>query len=161
MKNRTRIAACTAVALLVLVRAGAGVEISGGNERDRERLLAISEEWVTAYTHGDLDALMALMHEDAIVMPHNQVTSRGLDEVRAYFASRIGRRGVTFRDDLQEIRISGDWAYVLGAFELEVPSSNKNQPPYVHRGRYFVLYEKVGDDWKMLRDIDNAAPGPE
>lgn len=158
MQAGHRIAASAALALLPLLNAIADVEVTGGSEHDRERMLAISSEWLDAYSNGDLDGIMALMHDDAVVMPHNQATSRGLAEIRDYFATRIGRPDVTFRDDLQEIRINGDWAYVLGAFELEVPAAGADQTPYVHRGRYFVLYERVGEDWKMLRDIDNAAP---
>ncbi|MDX1515881.1 MAG: DUF4440 domain-containing protein [Woeseiaceae bacterium] len=135
----------------------AAVDVSGGSAADRARMLEISEQWLAAYASGDLDALMAIMHRDAMVMPHNQPTSRGTDEVRDYFRTRIGRPGVEFVDDLAEIRINGDWAYVLGAFSLRV-DRGPEQPPYVHHGRYLVLYEKVDGDWKMLRDMDNAVP---
>ena len=67
------------------------VEITGGTEWDRERMQEISKAWLDAYSSGDLDGIMAIMHADAIVMPHNQPTSRGTEEVRAYFATRIGR----------------------------------------------------------------------
>lgn len=154
------LAAVAAVALLSQPGVAGDVVITGGSAADRERMHDVSQQWLSAYSDGDLDGIMALMHADAIVMPHNQPTSRGLDDIRSYFATRIGRPGVTFRDDLEEIRINGNWAYVLGEFELEVASGAADKPPYVHRGRYFVLYEKVGNDWKMLRDIDNAAPRP-
>ena len=118
----------------------------------------ISKDWLNAYAAGDLDGIMAIMHDDAMVMPHNQATTRGTEAVRNYFAGRIGRPGVKFVDNLQEIRINGDWAYVLGTFKLEIASRDAGKPPFVHNGRYLVLYEKVGDDWKMLRDMDNADP---
>ncbi len=101
---------------------------------------------------------MALMHADAMVMPHRQATSRGTAAVRDYFATRIGRPGVQFVDNLQEIRINGTWAYVLGSFEIEIAAANPEDAPITHRGRYLVLYEKVDGDWKMLRDMDNLAP---
>lgn len=135
------------------------VDVTGGTAADRARLLEISELWLDSYASGDLDRLMSIMHDDALVMPHNQPSSRGTDAVRAYFQSRVGREGVTFADDLQEIRINGDWAYVLGRFSLEA-DLGPDKPPYRHRGRYLVLYEKVGDDWKMLRDMDNLDPAP-
>ena len=138
--------------------AAGDVAVSGGSVADRERMAEISKDWLDAYASGDLEALMAIMHDDAMVMPHNQPTSHGLDEVREFFAGRIGRPGVTFRDNLQEIRINGDWAYVLGTFSLEIASEDADQPPFVHNGRYLVLYEKVDGDWKMLRDMDNAVP---
>ena len=151
----------TLLALILAAPAASATDISGGTAADRERMAEISREWLDAYAAGDLDALMAIMHDDAIVMPHAQATSRGLDEVREYFATRIGRPGVSFHDNLQEIRINGDWAYVMGTFSLEIAAADPNAAPFVHAGRYLVLYEKVDGDWKMLRDMDNAAPPAE
>jgi ketosteroid isomerase-like protein len=135
-----------------------GVEIVGGTAQDRQRMEEISREWVEAYGRGDLDGIMSLMHPDSIVMPHNQPTSTGLDEVRAYFGSRIGRPGVSFVDKLEEIRINGTWAVVLGSFRVEVAAEEGADPVVVHNGRYLVLYEKVDGDWLMLRDMDNLDP---
>jgi ketosteroid isomerase-like protein len=147
----------------LLLGAGAGpvaygVEIVGGTAEDRQRMEEISREWVDAYARGDLDGIMSLMHPDSIVMPHNQPTSTGLDEVRAYFGSRIGRPGVSFVDNLEEIRINGTWAVVLGSFKVEVHAEEGADPVVVHNGRYLVLYEKVDGDWLMLRDMDNLDP---
>ena len=144
-------------ALLITGIAIAGVQISGGSADDRAALQQISVDWLDAYASGDLAKLMAIMHEDALVMPHNQPSSRGTDEVREYFATRIGREGVEFVDNLQEIRINGSWAYVLGTFKLRVETGDPDKP-YLHNGRYLVLYEKTGDGWRMLRDMDNLDP---
>lgn len=145
------------IALFLPVASASSAEITGGTEADRRAMVEISNDWLDAYASGDLDGIMAIMHTDAVVMPHGQPTSRGTDAVRRYFSTRIGRPGVTFVDDLEEIRINGDWAYVLGRFRLEVERGD-DEPPYVHNGRYLVLYEKVDGEWKMLRDMDNLAP---
>lgn len=139
------------------------VEISGGTEEDQAQLLQISKDWVDAYTTGDLDALMNLMHEDALLMPHNQATTRGYEAVRTYFQSRIGNPNVTMTDDLQEIRINGNWAIIRGAFSFEIAPGEPDGKPFVHNGRYLLIYEKDDGAWKLLRDMDNlnpvAAPG--
>jgi len=157
--KRTKIRLALIPFLVGPIAAGA-VEMVGGSEADRARMLEISQQWIDAYTSGDLDALMAIMHEDAMIMAHNQPTTRGTDAVREYFATRIGRPGVTFEDNLQEVRINGDWAFVRGTFRVEVAMPDPDKPPFVHNGRYLVLYEKVDGDWKMLRDMDNADPAP-
>lgn len=135
-----------------------GTEIVGGTAEDRARMAEVSREWLDSYANGDLDRLMALMHPESIVMPHNQPTSTGLEEVRAFFATRIGRPGVNFVDNLEEIRINGSWALVLGSFSVEVSSEAGADPVVVHKGRYLVVYEKVDGDWLMLRDMDNLDP---
>ena len=155
----------SAITLLLSIQArpALSVEISGGTKEDQAQLLQISKDWVKAYTTGDLDALMNLMHEDAMLMPHNQVTSRGYEAVRTYFQSRIGNPNVTMTDDLQEIRVNGNWAIIRGAFSFEIASSEPEGKPFVHNGRYLLIYEKDDGAWKLLRDMDNlnpvAAPG--
>jgi len=133
------------------------VEITGGTEEDRVRMTEVAEKWLAAYASGDLEGIMSVMHADATLMPHNQATSRGTESVRAYFATRIGRPGIKLVDDLQEIRINGDWAYVRGKFRFEIDLGPEKEP-IVHNGRYLILYEKVGGDWKVLRDMDNLDP---
>ncbi len=150
--------AVLAVLTIGIVPLADGVEITGGTAEDRERMAEISREWLDAYARGDLDGIMALMHPDSIVMPHNQPTSTGLEEVRAFFGSRIGRPGVKFVDNLEEIRINGTWALVLGSFAVEVTPEEGSDPVVVHNGRYLVVYEKVDGDWLMLRDMDNLDP---
>ncbi len=147
----------TLVLLVFAAHAGA-VEITGGSEADRERMAEISDEWLSAYERGDLDAIMANVHPDAVLMPHNQTTSRGTAAVRDYFSTRVGRPGVRFLNELEEIRINGSWAFVLGSFAVEATPDGGN-PTIVHRGRYLVLYEKADGEWLMLRDMDNLDPG--
>lgn len=137
----------------------AAVDISGGTEQDRQRMVEIAQQWVSNYLDGDLDSMMTLMDEDAMIMAEGQATVRGTEAVRAFLATRVGQPGVRFHDDLQEIRIKGDWAFVRGAFALEVAPREEGQEPYRRKGRYLVLYEKnEAGEWLMLRDMDNAAP---
>jgi len=147
----------TLLALSLAPTAGA-VDIVGGTEADRQRMAEISQEWLDAYANGDLDGIMAIMHPDGMLMPHNQPTSRGTDAMRAYFAPRIGRPGVSFVNKLEEIRINGSWAIVVGTFAVEVTAGENAEPAVVHNGRYLVLYEKVDGEWLMLRDMDNLDP---
>ena len=147
-----------AILLTVACTASNAAEIIGGTAEDRERMAEVSRQWLDSYANGDLDGIMALMHPDSIVMPHNQPTSTGLEEVRAFFASRIGRPGVDFVDNLEEIRINGTWALVLGSFAVQVTPEEGGDPVVVHNGRYLVVYEKVDGEWLMLRDMDNLDP---
>jgi ketosteroid isomerase-like protein len=135
------------------------VEISGGSTQDQASLKAISDKWVADYIAGDIDGLVAILHEDAMILSQKQANVQGLDEIRTYFAARAGKPGVTFTDNIQEIRINGDWAFVRGEFLLEVAPWEEGKPGFKRNGRYFVLYEKNADgEWKMLRDMDNDAP---
>ena len=158
----TRISFVASLAIVMLSVAAApashAAEIVGGTAEDRAKMAEVSRQWLDSYANGDLDGIMALMHPDSIVMPHNQPTSTGLEEVRAFFGSRIGRPGVSFVDNLEEIRINGSWALVLGTFVVKVTPEEGADPVVVHNGRYLVVYEKVDGEWLMLRDMDNLDP---
>ena len=146
-----------ALAVLLWAVPAAAVDIAGGTEEDRVRMIEVAKKWLASYESGNLEGIMSVMHPDALLMPHNQATSRGHDAVRIYFASRIGRPGVKLIDDLQEIRINGDWAFVRGRFRFEIDLGPEKEP-IVHYGRYLILYEKVRGEWKVLRDMDNLDP---
>ena len=135
------------------------IDISGGSAEDQAALKTLSDEWVADYLSGDIDGLVAIVHKDAMIMSEKQPTVVGLDAIRAYFEARAGKPGVSFKDNIQEIRINGSWAFVRGDFLLEVAPWEEGKPGFKRHGRYFVLYEKsAAGEWKMLRDIDNDAP---
>jgi ketosteroid isomerase-like protein len=135
------------------------IEFVGGSEEDRQKLAQISKSWAEDYISGNVDGLMSIMHEEAMVMAQKQATVSGKEAIRAYFSARAGQPGVTFTDNLQEIRFNGSWAYVLGDFLLEVAPWEEGKPGFKRHGRYFVLYEQnEAGEWKMLRDMDNDMP---
>ena len=149
-----------ALALGVLLSSSvAAVDISGGSEADRDRMQEIAKAWVDNYLSGDLDGMMNLMHEDAMIMAANSPTVRGHEAVREYLSTRVGQPGVEFEDNLQEIRIQGDWAFVRGDFHLVVTPPGAPEPVFRRHGRYLVIYEKTAQgEWLMLRDMDNSVP---
>lgn len=152
---------CTTALLLTLAGAASAqaLDIRGGTAEDRDQLRAIARAWVDNYLSGDLEGMMSLMHEDAMIMAANSETVRGTDAVRAYLATRVGQPGVDFEDDLQEIRINGNWAFVRGDFQLAVTPEGAPEPVFRRHGRYLVIYEKNAEgEWLMLRDMDNSVP---
>lgn len=135
------------------------VDISGGTEQDRERLQEIARAWVDNYLSGDLEGMMSFMHEDAMIFAANQPTVSGREAVREYLSTRVGQPGVDFEDQLAEIRINGNWAFVRGDFHLAVTPPGAPEPVFRRHGRYLVIYEKnENGDWLMLRDMDNSVP---
>ena len=141
----------------LLSQAVLAADISGGSEDDRARMQEIAKAWVDNYLSGDLDGMMSFMHDDAMIMAANSPTVHGRDAVREYLSTRVGQPGVEFKDDLQEIRINGNWAYVRGAFHLAVTPEGAPEPVFRRHGRYLVIYEKTDEgEWMMLRDMDNS-----
>ena len=133
--------------------------MAGGSAADKQAFKEIYDTWVNGYLNGDLAGLSAILADDVILMPAGQDTVRGKAAAIEYFKPRIGRPGVKFIDDIQEVVINGSWGYVYGNFTLQIPPKSDEGSPYHHHGRYFVLYQKQDDGtWKVYRDIDNVRP---
>jgi len=146
---------------LLIAGAAGATEFHGGTPADHERFREIQDTWISAYVAGDIDTMMRLFDEEVIVMAEGQPTVVGKAAAREYFAERAGRPGLDFADDLQEVRIEGDWAFVRGAFSLSVTPEGESEPAHRHHGRYFVLFRRNADGkWRVFRDMDNALPAP-
>ncbi|MEO7774861.1 MAG: DUF4440 domain-containing protein [Steroidobacteraceae bacterium] len=149
----------TVLCALLSAPVSQAIEISGGSAVDQATLKTMSDTWVADYLAGDVDGLVAIMHKDAMILSEKQPTAVGPDAIRAYFAARAGKPGVSFKDNIQEIRINGSWGLVRGEFLMEVAPVEEGKPVFKRHGRYLVLYEKnAAGKWEMLRDIDNDAP---
>lgn len=134
-------------------------ERSGGTEQDSRQIQHLLETWLNAYVSGDVDAMMAMVNEDSMLLPQGQKSSAGIDAVRRHIEAGAGAAGVTLTNDTREIRINGTWAMAHGNFALEVAPAKDSEPPFRRTGRYLVLYEKnAAGEWFMLRDIDNDGP---
>jgi uncharacterized protein (TIGR02246 family) len=147
-----------ALALLTSPTRASATDFIGGTASDYRELQDIATRWIEAYVQGDLQAFMEMFHEDAVVMPHNVPTHRGTKEIRDFFSKRFGGAKTKFTDNLQEVHVNGNWAFVSGTFTLEIDVQGPDTEPLFHFGRYFVLYERSNDGWKILRDIDNLVP---
>jgi len=80
---------------------------------------AIAQRYLDAWHSGDLDALIALLHEDVTLsMPPAPTWFRGRDAVRAFFTPRIAAQG------------RRRYLRVQGADELVFAGYRGHEPPY-------------------------------
>ena len=118
----------------------------------------VAQQWIEAYTAGDLDRLMSLYTEDAIVALHGRPAMRGVEQVRNFFAPGMGKSRVTFEIDIEEIQIHGDTAHLLSKYYLtSEPKSGGDT--YRDAGRSLLIYKRNADnEWKLYLDIDQSTP---
>lgn len=141
--------------IMLAVKPDAGVDATaGGGAPATEQVADLSRAWLDAYFAGDIEDILAIMHEDAVVMPHDQPDARGEAGIRDYLASRTLPAGLDFSSDPGEVRINGDWAYARGRFTVDREAAT-GEPGSRQNGRYLLLYEKVDGDWKVLKSIDS------
>ena len=114
-------------------------------------------KWAHYYEQADLDGLMTLYVEDAIVALHGQPALFGIDTIRDYFAQRIGKAEATFELDYELRETHGDIAYIISKYWLKATDKTTGA---LHKeaGRSLLVYKRQDGQWKIAADIDQATP---
>jgi ketosteroid isomerase-like protein len=67
---------------------------------------------------------------------------------------------VHFALAVDEVRVSGEWAFEKGNFTISL-TSKAGGPPMQDIGKYLTIYQrKPGGAWRMARDIWNSNNPP-
>jgi len=119
---------------------------------------AAADEWIVAFRTGDIDALMSLYMPNAFVALHGQPALRGSDEIRAYFAPKMGTANVEFLLEYEQIEVHGDVAHLVSKYWY-TGTPKEGGDPYRDAGRSALIYKRDTDGrWKIYLDIDQATP---
>ena len=114
-------------------------------------------KWAKYYEQADLEGLMTLYIDDAIVALHGQPALFGITAIREYFSTRIGKAESVFELDYELRETHGDIAYIISKYWLKA-TDNETGVVYKDAGRSLLVYKKQDGQWKIAADIDQATP---
>ena len=112
---------------------------------------AANAKWVEFFNKGDFDGVASLYTADATAFPPGSGMVKGRAAIGAMWkgmAEQVTDPKVTTIDVK---RLGPAAAREIGTFSLKTKSS----PPKEVTGKYVVVWEKVGKDWKLANDIWN------
>jgi uncharacterized protein (TIGR02246 family) len=117
-----------------------------------EALKAANERFMAAFARGDAAGLAALYTENGQVLPPNSQVVEGRDAVQGFWQAvmDMGIKGA--RLETVEVEGHGDTAVEVGRFELLGEGEQ-----ILDRGKYIVLWQRDGREWKLHRDIFNSS----
>jgi uncharacterized protein (TIGR02246 family) len=119
--------------------------------QDKATIEKLNENFVGALQKGEMDSLGNMYAEDAYLLPPGAEVIKGREAIQAFWtkaATDIGDLKLTTID----VRpLGSDVAREIGTFTLKA----KGQPESV-AGKYVVLWQKVGSEWKLAADIWNT-----
>lgn len=127
---------------------------------DEATLRAGTALWTDAYNAGDVDKIVALYTDDAVVMPSNTPALVGHAAIKDFLTKDTAAAksaGLTAKDGVSDVGISGDLAWHAGSSSI-VDASGKT----VETGKYVEVWRHINGKWLIVRDIwnDDAPPEP-
>jgi len=134
----------------VLVAAFVGALIVPGFAQQAE-IEAVNAKWVEFFNKGDFSGVASLYTEDATAFPPGSPMVKGRAAIEVMWkdiAEQISDPKIT---TIEVKPLGPSAAREIGTFSLKA----KGSTPREVTGKYLVVWEKVGSDWKLSADIWN------
>ena len=116
----------------------------------RTEIEAVNRAMEEAVRKRDAERLAALYTSDAIVMPPDAPFVKGRDSIKQFWSSASQQLGLKdVRLNTVDLEVAGDTAQEVGEAVLTLESGAATF-------KYVVVWKKVGEQWRLHRDIWNA-----
>ncbi len=149
MKKVTRITALFVLALFALTNCTQQVAVDVSDE-----IKAKNEQLVNSFMDGDLEALTEMYTNDAAFLPPNSDAVVGKEAIKETWKGMLNMGLSKVILNTIEAKSYGLIAVEEGRYEMYI------EDQMVDYGKYIVIWEKVGEDWKLAKDIINTSVPP-
>jgi len=124
---------------------------------------AVTAAWLDAYNAGDVEKIVAMYAEDAVLMPPHAAVATGHAGIRAFLttdAAAAKAAGVKLVPAAATAGVAGDTGWESGSYTVANASGAT-----VDSGSYLSVSRKSNGKWLLVRDIYNSdrplpAPAP-
>jgi uncharacterized protein (TIGR02246 family) len=117
----------------------------------RAEIEAVNTEWVKFFNKGDFAGVASLYTEDATAFPPGSGMVKGRPAIEALWKSMAEQVADPKFTTLDVKPLGASAAREIGTFSLKT----KGPTPQEVTGKYVVVWEKVGSEWKLAADIWN------
>jgi len=112
---------------------------------------AMNAKWIELFNKGDFAAIASLYTEDATAFPPGSPMAKGRAAIEAMWKNMAEQVSDPKITTLDVKSLGPSAAREIGTFTLK----SKGASPRELTGKYLVVWEKVGSDWKLAADIWN------
>jgi len=110
-----------------------------------------NEAYISAVANGDAAGVAAQYTNDAQFMPPNSDFVIGKQEIQKVMQGFIDLGVKRLNLESTEIKAMGDTAFEVGKYTLFGEGDQ-----VLDNGKYITIWKKVGEEWKLHRDIFNS-----
>ncbi|WP_201838116.1 YybH family protein [Microvirga zambiensis] len=120
--------------------------------QDKATIQSLSDQFAKAFNAGDAAGVAALYTEDAVILPPGGEMMKGRSAIQAFWKGAAEQLGDGTLTTVDVKPLGNDTAREIGTFSFR----SKGAQPQEVTGKYVVVWEKVGSDWKLATDIWNT-----
>ena len=119
--------------------------------QDKATIQSLNDQFTRAFNAGDIAAVAAHYTEDAVVLPPGAEMVLGRNAILTFWKSAADQIGDIKLTAVDVKPLGSNAAREIGTFSLRTKGAQSQQVT----GKYVVVWEKVGGDWKLATDIWN------
>jgi uncharacterized protein (TIGR02246 family) len=112
---------------------------------------AVNAQWLEFFNKGDFAGVASLYTEDATALPPGSSMVTGRDAIGAMWKNINGQASDPHITTLDVKPLGPSAALEIGTYSLRTKGPTAQELT----GKYLVVWEKVGNDWKLAADIWN------
>ena len=117
----------------------------------KAEIQAVNSKWAEFFNKGDFAGVASLYTENATAFPPGSAMVKGRAAIETMWKSMSEQVSDPKITTLEVKRLGPSAAREIGTFSLKT----KGPTPTEVTGKYVVVWEKVGSDWKLAADIWN------
>jgi ketosteroid isomerase-like protein len=119
--------------------------------QDKAQFQKLADQFATAFNKGDIGPVVAQYNNDSIVFPPGSEVVKGKSEIEKFWKGAMEGIGDVKITVVDVKPLGSNAAREIGT----ITARTKGQSPQEVAGKYVVVWEKVGDEWKNTSDIWN------
>jgi uncharacterized protein (TIGR02246 family) len=122
-----------------------------GVTAQKAEIEAVNAKWMDFFNKGDFAGIASLYTDDATAFPPGSGMVKGRAAIEAMWKSLSEKVGDPKVTTLDVKPLGPSAAREIGTFSLKT----KDAKPQEVTGKYVVVWEKIGSDWRLAADIWN------
>ena len=128
-----------------------------GKQKEINSILKSAENFSGYVMTSNYEKIGESYTEDGKIFPNNREIIEGREKIIEYWRLPEGVQISYHKLTPIEIKIKGKEAYDYGYYEGKTKRANGEEVSW--KGKYVVVWKKVGKNWKMYLDIWNRVSG--
>ena len=120
--------------------------------QDMATIQRLSDQFAKAFNAGDAAAVAALYTDDAVILPPDGEIMKGRSAIQAFWKGATEHLGDGKLTTVDVKPLGNEAAREIGTFTFQT----KGAQPQEVIGKYVVIWERIGGDWKLATDIWNT-----